>query len=326
LRKNPAGPDRAPNYTSVVTTMRSMTVKPIARRAVLSGLALLPFAGSFPFLVSAQHAAFPLVVDLDWLANEATGPDLRLFDVSPLHVWRSAHIDSAEHAWWRDTVDPNYPVFGAVLTQGDEESHRQQVLDSLGLSAGDRVVVYDSDDGFRAARLVWFLRFLGFGQAALLNAGVADWKRRPFSIESASTSSDSLVVDPQAGFYLVTQQVLDRLDSPDFQLVDIRTDDERADDLNGAMPLGQIPASIRLPWSSLLDADGRLLTADRVRALATDAGLDLANPTVLYGSFGVDTALSWLALTNAGFSDVQTYDRGWAEWSITPGLPREPLS
>ncbi len=306
--------------------MRSMTVKPIARRALLSGLALLPIAGCFPFPVRAQNAAFPLVVDLDWLANEARSPDLRVFDVSPLHVWRSAHIDSAEHAWWRDTVDPNYPVFGAVLTQGDEESHRQHVLDSLGLAVGDRVVVYDNADGFRAARLVWFLRFLGFQQAALLNAGVADWQERPFSIASASTSSGSPIVDPQAGFYLVTQQVLDRLESPDVQLVDIRTDDERADDLNGAMPLGQIPASIRLPWSILLDSDGGLLAADRIHALAADAGLDPANPTVLYGSFGVDTALPWLALKNAGFSNVQTYDRGWAEWSITPGLPREPLS
>ena len=306
--------------------MRSMTVKPFARRAFLGGLALLPIAGSFPFPVRAQNAAFPLVVDLDWLANEATSPDLRVFDVSPLHVWRDAHIDSAEHAWWRDTVDPNYPVFGAVLTQGDEESHRQQVLDSLGLVTGDRVVVYDDDGGFRAARLVWFLRFLGFQQAALLNAGVADWQERSFSIETASTSSSTPVVDPQAGFYLVTQQVLDRLESPDVRLVDIRTDDERADDLNGAMPLGQIPASIRLPWSILLDTDGRLLTTDRISALAADAGLDPANPTVLYGSFGVDTALSWLALANAGFSDLQIYDRGWAEWSITPGLPREALS
>jgi thiosulfate/3-mercaptopyruvate sulfurtransferase len=276
--------------------------------------------------VRAQNAAFPLVVDLDWLANEATSPDLRVFDVSPLHVWRDAHIDSAEHAWWRDTVDPNYPVFGAVLTQGDEEAHRQQVLDSLGLVTGDRVVVYDDVDGFRAARLVWFLRFLGVRQTALLNAGVADWQMRPFSIESASTASGAPVVDPQAGFYLVTQQVLDRLETPDFQLVDIRTDDERADDLNGAMPLGQIPASIRLPWSILLDTDGRLLTADRISALAADAGLDPANPTVIYGRFGVDTALSWLALTDAGFLDLQIYDRGWAEWSITPGLPREALS
>lgn len=292
----------------------------------MHGLAIMPIAGLFPFQARAQHAPFPLSVDLDWLANAAKGPDLRVFDVSPLHVWRNGHIDSAEHAWWRDTVDPNYPVFGAVLTQGDEEAHRQQVLDSLGLSVGDRVVVYDNDRGFRAARLVWFLRFLGFGQAALLNANLADWQQGPFSIESASTSSGAPTVDPQSGFYLVTQQVLDRLGTPGFQLVDIRTDDERGDDLNGTMPTGQIPGTVRLPWTTLLDADGRLLTADRVRSLATDAGLDRENPTVLYGSFGVDTALPWLAFTDAGFTDLQTYDRGWAEWSITTGLPLEPLS
>jgi thiosulfate/3-mercaptopyruvate sulfurtransferase len=303
-----------------------MTAKPIARRTLLKGLAALPIAGHMARTASAQGAAFPLVVDLDWLANEANGPDLRVLDVSPLHVWRSAHIDSAEHAWWRDTVDPNYPVFGAVLTQGDEESHRQQVLDSLGLSAGDRVVVYDNEQGFRAARLVWFLRFLGFSQAALLNAGVGEWQQRSFSIESASTSSGAPVVDPQQGFYLVTQQVVDRLGTPGFQLVDIRTDDERADDLSGAMPLGQIPDSIRVPWSMFVDGSGHLLPRDRVVALTTSAGLDPARPTVLYGSFGVDTALSWLAFSNAGFTDLQTYDRGWAEWSISPELPREPLS
>lgn len=292
----------------------------------MSGLVALPFAGRAARLAVAQDASFPLIVDLDWLASEATSPDLRVFDVSPLHIWRDDHIDSAEHAWWRDTVDPNYPVFGAVLTQGDEESHRQQVLDSLELRPGDRVVVYDNENGFRAARLVWFLRFLGFPRAALLNADVTDWRLRPFSIESASTSSGSPVVDPQNGYYLVTQQVLDRLELPSFQLIDIRTDDERSDDLNGTMPMGQIPGSIRLPWSTLLDTAGHLLSADRISTLAANASLDPSQPTVLYGSFGVDTALPWLALTDAGFSDLQTYDRGWAEWSTTPGLPREPVS
>jgi 3-mercaptopyruvate sulfurtransferase SseA len=124
----------------------------------------------------------------------------------------------------------------------------------------------------------------------------------------------------------VTQQVLDRLGTPGLQLIDVRTDDERDDDLNGAMPRGQIPGSIRLPWSTLLDASGHLMTIDRIGALAADGGLDPSRPTVLYGSFGVDTALPWLALTEAGFTDLQTYDRGWAEWSIAPELPREPLS
>jgi thiosulfate/3-mercaptopyruvate sulfurtransferase len=274
----------------------------------------------------AQTEPFPLIVDLDWLATHAAGPDLRVFDVSPLHVWRGGHIDSAEHAWWRDSVDPNYPVYGAVLTQGDDESHRQQVLDSLGLSTGDNVVVYDNERGYRAARLVWFLRFLGFERAALLTGGYGDWQANPFPISPASSTSPSPVVEPQQGFYLVTEQMLTWLDNDDVQIVDIRTDDERADDLGGNMPTGQIPGSIRFPWPELLDDSGRLRSDAEILSNAKSQGLDPDGETVLYANFGVDTALSWLTLTNAGFADVETYDRGWAEWSITADLPREPLS
>lgn len=253
-------------------------------------------------------------------------PGLRLFDVSPLHVWKDRHIDSAAHAWWRDTVDPNYPVFGAVLTQGDDQLHRQEVLDSLGLSVGSDVVVYDDQQSFRAARLVWFLRFLGFERATVLNAGYNDWDTARFPIESPTVGDASPSFDPRPGYYLVTAQLLDRLGNPGFQLIDIRTDDERSDDLRGDMPTGQIPGSIRLPWNALLDEGRRLHSNDEVLSLATDAGLVSDRPTVIYGSFGVDAALPWLALTSAGFTDLQTYDRGWAEWSIAPDLPREPLA
>jgi thiosulfate/3-mercaptopyruvate sulfurtransferase len=298
----------------------------ISRRTFIAGVAGLALASEIRPHAFAQNDPYPLVVDLDWLAQRALRADMRVIDVSPLHVWRDGHIDSAEHGWWRDTVDPNYPVYGAVLTQGDEESHRQQVLDSLELFTGDDVVVYDNDDGFRAARLVWFLRFIGFEHAALLRDGYSAWKANPFSIASASSTSTSPVVDPQQGFYLVTEQLVSRLDRSDVQIVDIRTDDERANDLDGNMPIGQIPGSIRLPWDSLLDEEGRLRSATDVRTLAANTGLDPTLETVLYGSFGVDTALSWLAFTDAGFAKVLTYDRGWAEWSTASDLPREPLS
>ena len=66
--------------------------------------------------------------------------------------------------------------------------------------------------------------------------------------------------------------------------------------------------------------------ADELLARTAALGIDPTEETVLYGNFGVDTALSWLALRNAGFDNVLSYDRGWAEWSTVPGLPREPLS
>lgn len=280
-----------------------------------------PYSGA----AGAPQPDSPLVVDLDWLAKRPNQPGLRLLDVSPLHMWRGDHIDSARHAWWRDTVDPDYPVFGAVLPPNDEQLHRQQVLDSLELTNRTHVVVYDNSNGFRAARLVWFLRFLGFDHAAMLNAGFAEWKRNPFPIESTAVSNAGPVVQPRVGYYLVTEEVLALLSKPDVQIIDIRTDDERADDFDGKMPTGQIPGSTRLPWTKLLDKNGHLHSVTELDALLTGAGLTKTRLTILYGRFGVDTALSWLALRRSGFADVQSYDRGWAEWSITSGLPRESL-
>ncbi len=83
-----------------------------------------------------------------------------------------------------------------------------------GLFHGDDVVVYDNAHGFRAARLVWFLRFLGIDRVALLNASYDDWKAQAFTIDSVSTTSTTPTVDPQAGYYLVTEQLLARLDDP----------------------------------------------------------------------------------------------------------------
>lgn len=303
-----------------------MHPKSISRRTLLAALIGTALHVKARHHGSAQDDPFPLVVDLDWLRAHANGPDLRIFDVSPLHLFRDQHIDSASHAWWRDSADPNYSVFGAILTQGDDEEHRQRVLDSLGLFTGDQVVVYDNVNGFRAARLVWFLRFLGFDRAALLNASFDDWSSAAFPIQSASSTSTSPSVAPRAGYYLVTEQLRSRLDNPAVQLIDIRTDAERVDDLGGQMPLGQIPGSIRLPWSDLLTASGQLIEPNELLANATALGLDPSRQTVLYGNFGVDTALSWIALREAGFSDVLSYDRGWAEWSTLTGLPKEPLT
>jgi len=286
----------------------------------MSGLAV-----SFPHAVRAQPPDFPWVVDFDWLAKRSNQPGLRLLDVSPLHTWRSGHIDSARHAWWRDTVDPDYPVFGAVLAPNDEQIHRQRVLDSLELHDRKHVVAYDNNNGFHAARLVWFLRFLGFDHAALLNAGFTEWSRDPFPIEPSGVSSVGPVAHPRVGYYLVTDQVLALLSEPGIQVADIRTDGERADDFDGKMPTGQIPGSTRLPWTGLLDETGHLRPVTEIDALVTGAGLAKKRSTIVYGRFGVDTALTWVALRRSGFSDVQSYDRGWAEWSITPELPREPL-
>jgi 3-mercaptopyruvate sulfurtransferase SseA len=72
-------------------------------------------------------------------------------------------------------------------------------------------------------------------------------------------------------------------------------------------------------------AENRLKPAATLAALARDAGLTPALEIVIYGRYGVDAALPWLALRHAGFPGAIVYDRGWVEWAGRPDLPIEPF-
>jgi thiosulfate/3-mercaptopyruvate sulfurtransferase len=124
---------------------------------------------------------------------------------------------------------------------------------------------------------------------------------------------------------LVESQLTARLGDPATMIVDIRSDAERADDVDQTISLGSIPGSIRLPWTSLLDADGQLLSPDVLASTIAGAGIDAGSNVVIYGLFGTDTGLSWLAFRVAGYSTVAIYDGGWNEWARDPATPKAPV-
>lgn len=279
-----------------------------------------PTTGSLSIVVSAEDVK-------SFLASGRE--DVRIVDASPLREYRSAHLPNATHAFWEDTVDANYPVFGAVVTQGFEQRQRLEIVGRIGVHPGNRIVVYDRQGGFRAARIVWFLRFLGFPNVALLDGGPAAWQAIDGDLLSGVVGVPNVepIVDPQDGYYVVTEALRQRLFLGNTQVVDARTDEDRQDTLGGQLPLGQIPGSIRLPWNSLIDpAKGALLNDSTIRSLIESAGITDDSDIVIVARFGTDTALTWLVLKSLGFTNVLTYDRGWVEWASTPELPVDPLT
>ena len=179
----------------------------------------------------------------------------------------------------------------------------------------------------QAARIVWTLRFLGYPNASMLDGGLAAWTGDGGEIESTAHQArtvnepDVQPQTPQESWYLVESQLTARLSDPATIIVDIRTDAERADDVDQTISLGSIPGSIRLPWTSLLDANGQLLSPDALASTFSAAGIDTGKNVVLYGLFGTDTGLSWLAFRLAGYTTVAIYDGGWNEWARDPPPP-----
>jgi thiosulfate/3-mercaptopyruvate sulfurtransferase len=277
----------------------------------------------------------PLLVDPAWLQSEADA-NIRMLDCSPLRTYKDAHIPGAVHAWWQDTMDLNKPVYGGVLRPGGEQpdgtfdqAPRAQVLEDLGIDDQTFVVAYDDEQGRWAAHMVWFLRFLGHDQAAILEGNLAAWRDAGFDTETGSVEPPDLespTIAPVEGFYVETREFERLLASAETALVDVRNDSELHDDLNGSLPLGRIPGAISLPWDSVCaDDQGRLVAPNMLSVQLADLGITPDRQVVLYGRFGVEASHSWLVLKLAGYPNVTTFDGGWASWAADPDHQIEPL-
>lgn len=277
-----------------------------------------PDASRPDLLISATE-----VVDL--LGSEVCGP--RILDVRPIRDFRAGHLPGAHHAWWQDTMERNAPSYGATLKPDDEtdgQSRRHAVLSLWETQPAEQVIVYDDHVSVEAARVVWFLSFLGFERVAMLDGGYAGWLARNIGdIErpEAATRCLSSEMSPRSGYYLVYRQVRSRLAEGNTVLLDVRTDAELRDTVDGTVRPGTIPGTISWPWTELLDADQRLRPAAELASRARSLGLSPTQRVILVGRFATDCALSWLALQLIGFPDVPTYDGGWMEWSTQLDAP-----
>jgi thiosulfate/3-mercaptopyruvate sulfurtransferase len=277
----------------------------------------------------------PLLVDPAWLQSEAEA-NIRVLDCSPLRTYKDAHIPGAVHAWWQDTMDIDKSTYGSVLGPGTkqpdgswDQAARKQLLEDLGIDDQTFVVAYDDERGRWAAHMVWFLRFLGHSQTAMLEGNLDAWRDAGFETESGTVDPPDLdppTIAPIEGFYVETSSFERLIANPETLLVDVRTDSEVHDDLNETLPIGHIPGAISLPWTSVCaDDNGRLVAADTLAAQLTNLGMSPDRPVVLYARFGAEASHTWLVLKLAAYPNVTIYDGGWAGWAADPDHLIEPL-
>jgi len=276
-----------------------------------------------------------LLVDVVEVAAHLADPSWRVFDCRHdlkqteygAQAYAQSHIPGAQFLHLdRDLSGPVNGVNGRHPLPDPAVLARK--LSLCGVGADTQVVAYDNEGGVFAARLWWLMRWLGHPRVALLDGGLAGWKRNKLPLEEGLPliASAQFAARPssQSAAPVDADYVLARLDKLDMLIVDARSPERFRGENETLDPVGgHIPGALNRFYFDNLDDDGCYFK--RVEELRSEfeallGGQDACNVVQQCGS-GVSACHNLLAMELAGLHGSRLYAGSWSEWCADPARP-----
>jgi thiosulfate/3-mercaptopyruvate sulfurtransferase len=198
-------------------------------------------------------------------------------------------------------------------------------MSECGVDATTQVVAYDNEGGIFAARLWWMLRWLGHERVAVLDGGLAGWKRARLELDDATPMIAPRVFVAQPRDMAVgVGQVLAGLGSERTLILDARSPERFRGENETLDPVGgHIPGAVnRFYFDNFDDAGCFFKPAAELRTEfdALLAGRAASDVVQQCGS-GVTACHNLLAMELAGLSGSKLYPGSWSEWCADPARP-----
>ena len=203
------------------------------------------------------------------------------------------------------------------------EAHWQTILERLGITPEDEVVIYDQADGAMAAARAWFLFVLaGHEHVAVLNGGMNAWLALDLPTESEvdSPAPSRYPVQFKTERLIAEDELKQRLNEGGSILLDARAPERFRGDVE---PLdrkaGHIPGARNRPYMLNLE-NGLFKPAEMLRAEFVAAGAGSQEVMLSCGS-GVTACHNALALSHAGLDNWRLFAPSWSGWIADDGNP-----
>ncbi|WP_237205630.1 sulfurtransferase [Rothia nasimurium] len=273
---------------------------------------------------SALHLRFP-IVGAQWLSANIAAPNLVILDAS---VGEFAGASTGIPGARRFDIDGEFSAPEGVHTMLEAVDFEAQVR-ALGISKDAAIVVYDRQGMFSAARGWFMFVAMGHDNVAVLDGGLPAWEAAGFSqlpLNEGPFVPGSFVAEDRGLFVdaLTTKALAER---PDAAVIDARSAERFAGTAPEPRPglrAGHIPGSVNLPFTSLLDEQGRFRAPEEMKA-AVDAVAGDAETLIFSCGSGVTACIDALAAYVSGYTELAVYDGSWSEWGAEDPAGLRPV-
>jgi len=198
-------------------------------------------------------------------------------------------------------------------------------MNRCGVAPGRQVVVYDDGGGSFAVRLWWMLWWLGHDKVALLDGGIAAWKRenRPMDALVPAAREGRFEPRPREAMTVDANTVAASLDKRDLVVVDARAATRFMGENETLDPVaGHIPGAFNRFWQHNLGYDGRFLSPEELRAEFLEELGEVDPKRVVHScGSGVTACHNLFAMELAGLAGSRLYPGSWSEWCADPSRP-----
>jgi thiosulfate/3-mercaptopyruvate sulfurtransferase len=269
-----------------------------------------------------------VLVDADWVDAHLSDPHVVLVEVDEdVSAYDKCHFRGAVRVYWKkDLQDP-------IKRDFIDKAAFSALLSKNGISNDDTVVIYGGNNNWFAAYAYWYFKLYGHQDVKLLDGGRKKWEldSRELTEEASSRPATTYVAkDVDSSIRAFRDEVLAAIGK--LNLVDVRSPDEFSGKLLAPAHLpqeqsqkaGHVPTAKNIPWSKAANDDGTIRSDDELRALYTEAGVDLNKDTIAYCRIGERSAHTWFVLHEIlGQQNVKNYDGSWTEYGSLVAVPIE---
>lgn len=231
-------------------------------------------------------------------------------------AYEAGHLPAAVYVSLDDELT-DHSVEGRGRHPLPSGSDLQSAARRWGVRTGVPVVVYDDWNRAGSARAWWVLTAAGIPDVRILDGGLAAW---PADLQAgAVTPEPGNVTVAHDDLYAGARKAVTADEAvASGLLLDARAPERFRGESEPVDPVaGHIPGAVNVPSTSLLSADGALLTGADLTDLFSGYGVGPDVDVAVYCGSGVTAAVAIAALASVGV-DAALFPGSWSQWSSEP--------